>query len=184
MDRLSLRFCVHGVQRRIFPSAGHHSLSKQTPRRRWPHDLDVLGPCLSGLPWYDITIWNQVHLFHMQGGIDRLTDWNLRLRCDGDRAPWRKVRRLPLHQEHFAVTSVSFARADHCGLKMLPPDHPLAYFDFRDALSQDLLSGLVGQSVDQLIARSKACSGVDAAQAAEWLERFIGDIRRVLARRR
>jgi hypothetical protein len=66
----------------------------------------------------------------------------------------------------------------------MSPDNPLAYFDFRDGLAEDLRNGLVGQTPAQVMARGLACAGVDTATAAEWTERFFEDLKRGLARRR
>jgi len=66
----------------------------------------------------------------------------------------------------------------------LPPDHPLSYYDCRDNLASDLRAGLVGQQPAQLFQRVATCAGVDAAQAAEWTERFWNDLKRGLAHRR
>jgi hypothetical protein len=61
-------------------------------------------------------------------------------------------------------------------------DSPLAYYDFRNNLAGDIRAGLVRQSPEALMARACACSGVDAAQAGEWTERFCSDLLRGLAR--
>ena len=66
----------------------------------------------------------------------------------------------------------------------LPADHPLSYFEFRDQLAADMRMGLCGQSPESIMARARACSGLDPALAAEWTERFWRDLQRGLAPRR
>jgi hypothetical protein len=64
------------------------------------------------------------------------------------------------------------------------PNHPLAYFNFRDDLATDVRAGLAGQRPAELLERARTCAGVDIAVAAEWTERFLNDLKRGLDRRR
>jgi len=57
-------------------------------------------------------------------------------------------------------------------------DHKLQnYWDFRDRLSGDLLSKRVGQTAPDLISHANQHYGLTKAEAAEWTERFLADLR-------
>jgi len=93
--------------------------------------------------------------------------------------------RISLRSKSAPLAGESVARADRLGANgvtmALQPDHPLAYFDFRDNLASDIRNGLAGQTPETFMARARRCAGVDAAQAGEWTERFWSDLQRGLA---
>jgi hypothetical protein len=60
-------------------------------------------------------------------------------------------------------------------------DH--SYYDFRDRLAGDLRAKLVRPDPAAIISHSVASYGLDAGDAAEWCERFMGCISRDLERR-
>ncbi len=63
------------------------------------------------------------------------------------------------------------------------PDHPVAYYNFRDNLAADLRAGLVGPTPGAMLDRARACAGVEPGRAAQWVERFYADMGRDVARR-
>ncbi len=93
-----------------------------------------------------------------------------------------------MHRQPYSLPSVPQPRLDHCrpgaGAVVLHPDHPLAYYEFRDHLATDLSAGVVGQTPGHLMQRAVTCAGVDAARAGEWTERFWNDLKRGIERRR
>jgi hypothetical protein len=60
----------------------------------------------------------------------------------------------------------------------------LAYFTFRDRPAADLRRRLVTPSIDGLVLAARQRGGLGPAEAAEYVERFIGDLRRARALRR
>lgn len=61
--------------------------------------------------------------------------------------------------------------------------HPQNYWDFRDRLAGHLLEGQSGQKAEDLVAHSEEQYGLSKAHAAEWVERFLGDLRGALSKR-
>lgn len=60
---------------------------------------------------------------------------------------------------------------------------PHSYFDFRERLSAALKSGKVGQSMDALIKYSTNKFSLSADEAAEWVDRFLSDLKSSLSTR-
>lgn len=59
----------------------------------------------------------------------------------------------------------------------------LAYYTARDNLAGDVRRGLVRPSIDGLHAALVERGGINTAVAAEWTERFLGDLARERATR-
>lgn len=55
--------------------------------------------------------------------------------------------------------------------------HIQSYWDFRDRLAGDVLKKRVQPSAAALIAHANAHYGLDQAEASEWTERFLADLR-------
>lgn len=54
---------------------------------------------------------------------------------------------------------------------------PSSYFDFRDRLAGDVRAKRAGQTAAAMTQHGTDHYGLDAAQAAEWTERFLADLR-------
>ena len=56
-------------------------------------------------------------------------------------------------------------------------DHLHDYWHFRDRLAADVLAKRVPQSSERMVAHASATYGLSRAHAAEWVERFMSDLR-------
>lgn len=65
----------------------------------------------------------------------------------------------------------------------LPSSHPLAYWNFRDRLAGDFRQNRVRPTAELIIQHASIGYGLDAAQAAEWTERFLHRVERDLGRK-
>ena len=154
---------------------------------RWPHELDVHHARMPELHGDNLAGRHLVRLCDLPRHSRGQAGLNLWLRRNGVWTRGPPAGRSAVRPEPNAVAGVPLARFNRLGagagdLTMgVPPSHQLAYFDFRDNLAADLRAGLVGQAPAQLMARARACAGVDAARAAEWTERFWNDLKRGLA---
>jgi hypothetical protein len=62
---------------------------------------------------------------------------------------------------------------------------PKSYFDFREQLSRAIKSGVVDRmSADGLLSYSAGNFGLSANEAAEWVDRFLGDLKSGLSKKR
>lgn len=62
---------------------------------------------------------------------------------------------------------------------------PRSYFDFRDMLAKAIKDGIVDRvSPDSLVSYSAGNFGLSYDEAAEWVDRFLGDLKSGLSKRR
>lgn len=63
-------------------------------------------------------------------------------------------------------------------------ENPARYFRYRDDLAWDIKAGRTGQTPEQLMDHIYRSTEFDRADSAEFVEKFLDDLGRHLARRR
>jgi len=135
----------------------------------------------------DIAIREHLYVLGVPRGGGGRAQLDLWLWRDRPRSNGPAAGRISMCAKSPSVAGEPVACSDRAcagGMMALPPDHPLAYFDFRDDLASDIRNGLAGQTPESFMARARRCAGVDGAQAGQWIERFFNDLKRGMAHKK